>query len=120
MYCQKCGAQVEDSADVCSQCGESQTAAVAAAIPPAKIPNYLAQSILVTLLCCLPLGIPAIVFAAQVNGKIQAGDASGAQASSRKAKMWCWWSFGVGLVAIILQIGFQILVMTGALAAKAR
>ena len=118
MYCHKCGAQVEDSANTCPQCEETLQPAAAEDAPVQKIPNYLAQSILVTLLCCLPLGIPAIVFAAQVNGKIQAGDIAGAQESSRKAKMWCWWSFGIGLVAVILQVGFQVLVMEGVIAAK--
>ena len=71
-------------------------------MPPQRIPNYLAPSIIVTLFCCLPLGIPAILFSAQVNGKIQAGDIRGAMESSRRAKMWCLLSFGVGLVLDIL------------------
>ena len=66
--------------------------------PGTKIPNYLVQAILVTLCCCLPGGIVAIVYAAQVNSKQTAGDIAGAQESSNKAKMWCWISFGVGIV----------------------
>ena len=69
------------------------------------IPNYLVQSILVTLFCCMPLGIPAIVFASQVNGKIAAGDTAGAREASRLAKIWCWWSFGCGLVVVLLSAG---------------
>src|SRR5882672_10526815 len=39
-------------------------AALPGALPPGvKVPNYLVQSILVTLCCCLPFGIAAIVFA---------------------------------------------------------
>ncbi len=68
-----------------------------AAAPAVKIPNYLVQSILVTLCCCLPLGIVAIVFAAQVNSKLAAGDLAGAQASSANAKLWCWIAFGIGI-----------------------
>ena len=68
------------------------------AVPPGgKVPTYLAPAILCTLFCCLPLGIPAIVFAAQVNSKLNAGDYEGAVASSRKARMWCWLSAGLGL-----------------------
>jgi hypothetical protein len=67
-----------------------------------KIPNYLAQSILVTLFCCWPLGIPAIVFSAKVNGKIVSGDIPGAMEASRKAKMWGWWSFGCGLALWVI------------------
>lgn len=89
----------------------SQTAAD---LPEVK--NYLVQSILVTLLCCLPLGIPAIIFASQVNSKLAMGDLEGAQAASRKAKMWSWWSFGAGLTATILYI---ILMVVGAAGAGA-
>jgi hypothetical protein len=62
---------------------------LATQLPP-RIPNHLAPAILVTLFCCLPFGIPAIVFAAQVNTKLAAGNVAGAMESSRKAKMWCW------------------------------
>ena len=61
-----------------------------------NIPNYLVQSILVTVFCCLPSGIAAIVFSSQVNTKLAAGDYDGAMDSSKKAKLWCWVSFGVG------------------------
>ena len=112
MYCPKCGSENEENAQACLTCGEVfQTAGVDASVSQ-KIPNYLAQSILVTLLCCLPLGIPAIIFAAQVNGKLAAGDVEGALNSSRIAKMWCWISFGLGLVVIVLQVLLQIAVIT--------
>lgn len=117
MYCRKCGSQNDDNAYKCVSCGEIlQHAGGAGGTPPQRIPNYLAQSILVTLFCCLPLGIPAIVFSAQVNGKIQAGDIQGALESSRKAKMWGWWSFGIGLVGAILYIFIAVAgVMAGAM-----
>ncbi len=60
------------------------------------VPNYLVQSILVTIFCCLPSGIAAIIFSSQVNSKLAIGDVEGAMASSKKAKLWCWISFGVG------------------------
>lgn len=73
--------------------------------PPAaggqEIPNYLWQSILVTVLCCWPLGIPAIVFAAKVDGLKARGDLAGAKAASDKAKMWSWIAFGLGATAIL-------------------
>ena len=98
MYCKKCGTQNDDNAYKCVNCGEELQRVATSQ----NIPTYLAQSILVTLLCCLPLGIPAIVYAAQVNGKIQMGDTEGAMDSSRKAKMWCWWSFGIGIIGTII------------------
>ena len=75
-------------------------------VPP---PNYLVQSILVTLCCCIPFGIVAIVYAAQVNGKAAANDILGAQESSRKAKMWCWIALGTGLVVNILVMVAQVM-----------
>jgi hypothetical protein len=81
----------------------------AADAPREHVPNYLVQSILVTLFCCLIGGIIAIVYAAQVNGKLAAGDYRGAKAASNSAKMWCWISFGVGLVLNVIFVIFQIM-----------
>ena len=81
--------------------------------PPSQgqyVPNYLVQAILVTVFCCLPTGIVSIVYAAQVNSKLAAGDISGAESSSADAKKWMMISFWVGLVIIVLSIIFQIVV----------
>lgn len=67
-------------------------------------PNYLVWAIVSTVLCCLPLGIASIVFAAQVNGKYAAGDVAGAQQSSAKAKKFAIWSVVVGLLVGALYI----------------
>lgn len=77
------------------------------------VPNYLAQAILVTIFCCLPFGIPAIVFAAQVNGKLTAGDYEGAKESSRKAKTWTWVAFGVGLGFMLIWVIFYVVLGFG-------
>lgn len=120
MFCPQCGASNADHAVVCVQCGRTlQASAVAplpvtgVVIPPGTtVPNYLVFSILATVLCCIPAGIPAIVYSAQVNGKLLQGDLAGAQAASSNAKMWCWISFGLGLATIG---GFVLLAMIGAL-----
>ena len=74
-----------------------------------NIPNYLIPAIASTLLCCLPTGIASIIFATQVNAKVAAGDIAGAEASSKKAKMWMFISIGLGIivwtVSIILNLG---------------
>jgi hypothetical protein len=111
MFCTQCGASNPDNALTCAQCGRSlQPGAVTTplpvtgvVIPPGTtVPNYLVFAILTTVFCCLPTGIPAIVYAAQVNGKLQAGDLVGAQLASKNAKTWCWVSFGVGLGVTLL------------------
>lgn len=101
MYCRKCGTQNDDNASKCIQCAEVLQHVFPSNSAPIVIPNYLAQSILVTVLCCLPFGIPAIVYAAQVNAKIQSGDIQGARDASSKAKMWSWISFALGLAGTI-------------------
>jgi len=103
MYCWKCGTQNDDNAFKCVNCGEIlQQVGGGSNAPPQIIPNYLTQSILVTLFCCIPFGIPAIVYSAQVNAKIQAGDIQGAMEASRNAKMWGWLSFGIGLLVSLI------------------
>lgn len=81
----------------------------AAPVVGVRIANYLWQSIAVTVCCCLPFGIPAIIFASQVNTKMAAGDLAGAQESSRKARLWCWLAFGVGLLANLITVVFYFL-----------
>jgi len=117
MFCTKCGKENDAGATHCAECGEVLTPPQPQAAPmatgPAQIshvPNYLVQAILVTIFCCLPFGIVAIVFAAQVNSKLQVGDINGAMTSSRKAKMWSWIGFGSGLALqiIILIISYLI------------
>jgi len=67
-------------------------------------PNYLVWAIISTILCCLPLGVVSIVFAAQVNSKWQVGDVAGAQDSSRKAKQFALWSTIIGGAGAVLGI----------------
>ena len=73
-----------------------------------KPSNNLVPAILVTLFCCLPLGIPAIVFASLVDGKYAAGDHAGAENAARKSRLWMWWSLGVGLVVFVLYVGLTV------------
>jgi len=121
MFCSQCGANNADTAAVCVQCGRNLQVATATTplqstgvvLPPgATVQNYLVFAILATVFCCLPAGIPAIIYAAQVNSKLQAGDLAGAQAASNNAKMWCLISLGLGLGSIVL---YGVLIMAGVL-----
>src|ERR1044072_9931089 len=73
------------------------------------VPNYLIPAIL-SLFCCWPLEIVAIIFAAQVNGKVAAGDIAGAVDSSKKAKMFSFISIGLGLLLILCYIVFSVFI----------
>jgi hypothetical protein len=71
--------------------------------PPGQAPNnYLVWSILVTLFCCLPFGIVAIVKSSQVNGLWAQGRYAEAQASADSARKWVIWSVVIGVVAAIV------------------
>ena len=113
MHCPTCGARNDDDARFCVNCGQKleEQEAIRGRGPAyapygdsggfrQHIPNYLIPSILVTIFCCLPLGIVAIIFAAQVNGKVAAGDITGAQSSSRTARTLVIVSVVVGVVVI--------------------
>ena len=135
MYCSNCGAENSEDATYCANCGQELRRAETPGMdvppqapPPPQpetqpsyapqssqpdVPNYLVQAILTTIFCCLPLGIVSIVYAAQVNGKVAAGDHAGASESSRNARMWAWISFAAGLVLIV---GYLILVVVGVIA----
>jgi hypothetical protein len=129
LNCPNCGTSNLDTASICANCGRPLASTTphsytpppppptqssytpprtpgggSFGAPPAgqPIPNYLIQSIFVTLCCCLPLGVVAIVFAAQVNSKLAVGDTIGAREASDKAKLFCWIAFGLGLVLSIL------------------
>jgi uncharacterized membrane protein YvbJ len=109
MFCQTCGTQLQPGDRFCPKCGG---AAPTGQMPPAvnyaaanqsgSVPTYLVQSILVTLFCCMPFGVVSIVFAAQVNGKLAAGDYQGAVSASNSAKTWSTVAFLCGLAAVIL------------------
>jgi len=78
--------------------------------------NKLVWSILVTLFCCLPLGIVAIVKSAEVNSKWAAGDHAGAQQSAADAGKWIKYSVIAGVLVAVLYILF--VVVLGSLASS--
>jgi hypothetical protein len=120
LYCNTCGIPNADTATTCTRCGATLARPTAPpppgyAPPPyppqgfspagaASIPNHLVAAILTTLFCCMPFGIVSIVYAAQVNTKIAAGDYAGAMQASQSAKTWSWVSFGLGLAFGILYV----------------
>jgi len=74
----------------------------------ATVPNYLVPAI-ISIFCCWPLAIPAIIFAVQVNNKVTAGDIAGAQDASKKAKMFSFIGIGLGLLGVLVYIVMLVL-----------
>ncbi|HLM52532.1 MAG TPA: CD225/dispanin family protein [Pseudoxanthomonas sp.] len=72
-----------------------------------SIPNYLAWSIISTVLAtclCCPLGlvgIVAIVFSNKVNNLLAQGDIEGARRASNTAKTWCWVATALAIIGLI-------------------
>jgi hypothetical protein len=82
----------------------------------ATIPNYLVPAI-ISIFCCWPLAIPAIIFATQVNGKVAAGDNPGALEASAKAKKFMKLAFIIGSICWVLFILIYVVIFGAALLA---
>lgn len=122
--CPECGASISDTAANCPQCGfriaasaapvvPAPVAPVAPAAPSGNVPpcpeSHLAKAIVVTLLCCWPLGIPAIVNAAGVSNAYISGNYALAQEKSEKANKWFKICLFSGIAFWILYIIFIII-----------
>lgn len=66
--------------------------------------TWMAESILVTVFCCLPLGIAGIVYASKVSSLYAAGNYEAALQASKDAGKWTKIGFIVGLVVIVLYL----------------
>ncbi len=71
-------------------------------VPGARPKNWLVESILVTIFCCLPFGIVGIINAAKVNSSFDAGDFAGADKASKDAGKWTKIGFFIGLGVMVL------------------
>jgi len=115
MYCKNCGTENDDNAYRCTKCGTDLQSESTQTTTQPYVPNYLAFAIITTLLCCLPLGIVAIIYSSKVNEKVATGDIDGAMEASKKAKAWCWWSIIVGIIFLVLWVLFQGIIFASAI-----
>jgi hypothetical protein len=80
------------------------------AVPPpyggaaTAVPDYLPWAIAATLLCCMPGGIAAIVYANKANTAKRSGDFAAAQAAAAQAKTWLIVSVVFGLLFTVIAI----------------
>ena len=73
-------------------------------VPP---DNKMVWSVLVTLFCCLPFGIVAIIKSSEVNN-----------ASAAEASKWIKWSVITGIVGVVLAIIAYVLFFAALFAAS--
>lgn len=66
--------------------------------------TWLVESILITVLCCLPFGIVGIVYASKVSTLLNIGQYDEAVAASKEAGKWVKIGFITGLIGIILYV----------------
>lgn len=71
--------------------------------------SYVGWNILMTICCCLPIGIIGIIYGSMVNPKWMMGDEKGAQKASNAAA-WCLiLSIVLGLIAIPFQMLYTLI-----------
>lgn len=123
MYCNECGSFIPEGTSTCPVCG----APVNSVPTPVQVqtqnpsPNldqfrvcpktHLTKAILLTIFCCWPFGIPAIVNAAGVENAFSAGNYNAALDKSQKAAKWCNITLIVGIVFWILYILFFVVMI---------
>jgi hypothetical protein len=127
--CRSCGADNSDEFNFCSYCGsvlpkpvepppsrqvyrtayeQDQRAQTPGSTGQAQIKNWLVESILVTVLCCLPLGIGGILNAIKVDKLAADGDIHGARSASTNAM----WFVIVGAILGLVTTAFYFAVQT--------
>lgn len=115
--CFECNAQISDSAVSCPHCGapvikpqtESQQCDISTkeSCPepkPVCPENHLVKAVLVTIFCCWPIGIPAIVNAAEVSSAFLAGNYELAEEKSKAAEKWCGYCITAGVIFYALYL----------------
>lgn len=71
-----------------------------------KPKDYLVESILVTLFCCMVFGILGIVYSVQANSAFSSGNIAAANEFSAKAKQWVTYGFWCGIAVAGIYLFF--------------
>ena len=83
--------------------------------PAGQPDNNLIWGILVTVLCCLPLGIVSIVKATQVSGLWAQGRVAEAQQAADDAKKFAVWGAIAGVIVFVVVVILNLVVGFGAM-----
>ena len=93
-------ARIGDAAWIPYSARSAASSAPADGLPP-KPASHMLWAVAVSIACCLPLGIVAIIKAASVDGHYTAGRYSEAVKASRSAAKWCIWG---GLLGMLVSV----------------
>jgi hypothetical protein len=112
--------------------GLSAESAVGPGVSAPNIPNYLMQAVVLTLVCFILsptkfsftfLGvitrIVAIVYGAQVTGKVAGNSCAGARESSHMASVWTWITFALVVLELLILAAFLLLFILAVVAGSA-
>lgn len=83
-----------------------------------KVPSHLVKAILSTCLCFVPLGIVAIVFASQVNVRLEYRDQAGAIKASRQASFYGNLGIWLGVLFYVMMLVMIVLALLAGSGAK--
>lgn len=130
--CPSCGADEPNGTGYCSYCGRKLPRPVESptpgqvddgsyrqpsrpSYPPGQPPirNWLTESIIVTILCCMPLGIGGLINAVSVNSLASSGDMEGARRAASRARSFVIAAFVSGVLTTLLYAVFQLFLSIG-------
>lgn len=131
--CPSCGADEPTGTGYCSYCGRKLPRPVpepsqvspegdpyrqqsrAPAYPPGQPPikNWLIESVLVTILCCMPLGIGGIINASSVDRLASYGDFEGARRAASRARSFVLAAVVTGVLSTLVYVVMQFIVSIG-------
>lgn len=115
-HCPKCGTPaVSQIQPYCMGCGNSLNSSSVSSSTQGNYNNpttngkeqpktWYLESILATILCCLPVGVIAILNANRVEDRFKAGDFQGAQKASDEAKKYIIIASILGIISIFITI----------------
>lgn len=102
MFCKECGSAIDENTKFCPDCGVNRVLPKTAE----NIDSGLVLAIITTVLCCIPFGIVAIVYAAKVNDLVTRGRIAEAREAAAQSQKWSIIGIVSSLILIVLKVVF--------------